>query len=184
LLGLKLSAMSGHDFVQRLETHFGDKITGANLDVKDPWVEVNPTSWFEVALYLRDEPDLAFDLLNCISGVDYFEPDPKKAKKFAWEPHTEVVYHLSSIRHKHSLVIKLMLPRWKDDQAGQLPEVPSVAEIWRTADWHEREVYDLSGVQFVGHPDPRRILCPEDWIGHPLRRDYEMPLDYHGIRGR
>ena len=79
MLGLKLSVMSGLDFVQRLKTQFGDKITGANLDVKDPWVEVNPTSWFEVASYLRDEPDLAFDLLNCISGVDYFEPDPKKS---------------------------------------------------------------------------------------------------------
>ena len=63
-------------------------------------------------------------------------------------------------------------------------EVPSVCSIWRTADWHEREVYDLSGVNFVGHPDLCRILCPEDWVGHPLRRDYEMPLEYHGIRGR
>jgi NADH-quinone oxidoreductase subunit C len=56
--------------------------------------------------------------------------------------------------------------------------------VWRTADWHEREVYDLSGVNFTGHPDLRRILCPEDWVGHPLRKDYEMPLDYHGIRGK
>ena len=65
-----------------------------------------------------------------------------------------------------------MLPRWKGDQPGELPEVPSVFEIWKTADWHERETYDLSGVRFTGHPDLRRILCPEDWVGHalPLKR--------------
>ena len=96
----------------------------------------------------------------------------------------EVVYHLSSTVKKHTLVLKVMLPRWKDDQPGQLPEVPSVADVWRTADWHEREVFDLSGVRFTGHPDLRRILCPEDWVGHALRKDYEMPLEYHGIRGR
>ena len=96
----------------------------------------------------------------------------------------EVVYHLSSIAKKHTLVVKVMLPRWKNDEAGQLPEVPSVVNVWRAAEWHEREVYDLSGVWFAGNPDMRRILCPEDWVGHPLRRDYEFPLEYHGIRGR
>ena len=98
--------------------------------------------------------------------------------------HQVVVYHLSSIAKKHSLVVKANLPRWKDDVEGQLPEVPTVSDVWRTADWHERELYDLSGVRFVGHPNLRRILCPEDWVGHPLRKDYEMPLEYHGIRGR
>jgi NADH-quinone oxidoreductase subunit C len=88
------------------------------------------------------------------------------------------------MQHKHSLVLKVILPRWKDDQPGQLPELPSVAHIWSTADWHEREVYDLMGVFFTDHPNLRRILCPEDWVGHPLRKDYEMPLEYHGIRGR
>ena len=133
---------------------------------------------------MRDDADLAFDMLNCITVVDYFEPDPKKAAKTGWDPHLELVYHLSSIQKKHTLVVKVKLPRWKDDQPGELPEVPSVAGIWSTADWHEREVYDLSGVRFLGHPNLRRILCPEDWVGHPLRKDYEMPLEYHGIRGR
>jgi NADH-quinone oxidoreductase subunit C len=94
------------------------------------------------------------------------------------------VYHLWSFKGKVSLVLKVMLPRWQDDVPGQIPEVPSVSHIWPTADWHEREVYDLSGVRFVGHPSLRRILCPEDWVGHPLRKDYDMPLEYHGIRGR
>ena len=71
-----------------------------------------------------------------------------------------------------------------DLDAYQLPEIPTVTDIWSTAHWHERETYDLSGVRFVGHPYLRRILCPEDWVGYPLRKDYEMPLEYHGIRGR
>ncbi len=176
--------MSGPNLFDRLKQKFGDKISGANLQAIDPWIEVLPGGLVEVCRYLKSEPDLRFDMLNCITGVDYFEPDPKKAAKAPFEPHLEVVYHLSSISKKHSLVIKVKLPRWKNDQQGELPEVPTVSGVWSTANWHEREVYDLSGVNFVGHPDLRRILCPEDWVGHPLRRDYEQPLEYHGIRGR
>jgi NADH-quinone oxidoreductase subunit C len=176
--------MSGQAFVDRLRGRFGDGITGANLEAIDPWIEVAPAALVPVCQYLKDEPDLRFDMLNCITAVDYFEPDPKKAAKVAWSPHLELVYHLWSFPNKASLVLKVMLPRWRDNVAGQLPEIDSVSHIWRTADWHEREVYDLSGVYFRGHPNLRRILCPEDWVGHPLRKDYEMPLEYHGIRGR
>jgi len=138
----------------------------------------------EVATALRDDPAWLFDYLHCISGVDLLETDPKKAAKTEWEPHLQVVYHLSSIRLKHRLVLKVHLPRWKEDQEGELPELASVASLWNTANWHEREVYDLCGVRFTNHPNLRRILCPEDWVGYPLRKDYEMPLEYHGIRGR
>jgi NADH-quinone oxidoreductase subunit C len=176
--------MTGPQFLQRLQQNFDDRIAGSDLEALDPWVEVAPSVLVEVAAYLRDEADLRFDMLNCITAVDYFEPDEKKAKKVSWDPHIEVVYHLSSIEHKHTIVLKVKLPRWKDDQAEELPEVPSLAGVFSTADWHEREVFDLSGVRFTGHPDLKRILCPEDWVGHPLRKDYEMPLEYHGIRGR
>ena len=171
-------------FLDLLKDRFGDGVSDANLEALDPWIEVRPAALLDVCQFLRYEPNLKFDFLNCVSGVDYFEPDPKKAAKAEFEPHMEVVYHLYSMTHKRSLVVKVMLPRWKDDEPGKLPEVPSVAGLWRTADWHEREVFDLSGVRFVGHPDLRRILCPEDWEGHALRKDYEMPLEYHGIRGR
>jgi NADH-quinone oxidoreductase subunit C len=134
----------------RLKKQFGDKITGSNLEALDPWIEASPAGLVEVCQYLKSQPDLQFNLLNCITAVDYFEPDPKKAAKAAFQPHLEVVYHLSSVTKKHSLVLKVMLPRWKDDVEGQLPEVPTVSNVWRTADWHEREVYDLSGVNFVG----------------------------------
>ena len=170
--------------LDRLKKKFGDKITGTNEQAIDPWIEVAPSGIVEVCRYLKTEPDLSFELLNCISGVDYFEPDPKKAAKAAFQPHVEVVYHLSSVTKKHSLVLKVILPRWKNDQPGEPPEVPSVSSVWPGANWHEREVYDLSGVYFTGHPDLRRILCPEDWEGYPLRKDYEMPREYHGIRGR
>lgn len=174
--------MSGQTFLDRLQKKFGDGITGSNFEAVDPWVEVSPEALVDVCCYLRDEADLRFNYLNCITAVDYFEPDPKKAAKTGWDPHLEVVYHMWSIPHKTSLVLKVMLPRWKGNTPGEIPEVPSVAGVWSTADWHEREVYDLSGVRFTGHPNLRRILCPEDWEGYPLRKDYEMPLEYHGIR--
>lgn len=176
--------MSGAELVSRLKDKFGDAISGSNLEAIDPWIEVTPQELPDVCRFLKEADDLQFNLLNCITAVDYFEPDPKKAAKTGWEPHLEIVYHLSSTTKKHSLVLKVMLPRWKNDQPGELPEVASVADVWRGADWHEREVYDLSGVSFTGHPDLRRILCPEDWEGYPLRKDYEMPLEYHGIRNR
>ncbi len=158
--------MSGQVFLDRLKHQFGDAVTGANLTAIDPWIEVAPEGLVDVCRYLRDEPDLRFDLLNCISGVDYFEPDAKKAAKLDWQPHLEVVYHLSSLANKTNLVVKVFLPRWKDDQPGELPEVPSVACLWSTADWHEREMFDLVGVRFTGHPDLRRILVPRG-LGRP-----------------
>lgn len=176
--------MSDNKFFTRLKGRFGASIVGSNFEAIDPWIEVAGDALVAICQYLRDESDLRFNFLNCITVVDYFEPDPKKAAKTDWEPHLELVYHLSSIQHKHSLVIKVTLPRWKNDIPGDMPHVPSVTGVWRTADWHEREVYDLSGVWFDGHPELTRILCPEDWEGHPLRKDYQMPLEYHGIRGR
>ena len=81
------------DLIGRLKNKFGDIITGANVEALDPWVEVAPDGLVEICTYLRDESDLRFDMLQCISGVDYCEPDPKKAAKLDWEPHLEVVYH-------------------------------------------------------------------------------------------
>jgi NADH-quinone oxidoreductase subunit C len=176
--------MTTADIIASLEQKFGDRIKSKKADALDPYVVVEPADLEAVCRYLRSEPRLGFDMLNCISGVDYLEPDPKKAPKAGFEPHTEVVYHLSSFQNRHRFVVKVVLPRWKDNKPGELPEVPSLTSLWAIADWHEREVYDLSGIRFVGHPDLRRILLSEDWVGHPLRKDYEFPLEYHGIRGR
>ena len=177
--------MAGPAFVEQLKAKFGDKIAGANLENLDPWIEVTPDGLLEVCRYLRDEPTLAFDYLNCISGVDYLHTDEKKAAKSEWQPHTEVVYHLFSMKHKHSLVLKVILPRWKDDKPGELPEVPSVSgSVGARPTGTSARCTTCRASYFTGHPNLRRILCPEDWVGHPLRKDYEMPLEYHGIRGR
>ena len=167
-----------------LEDRFGPAVTGKKLDALDPWVSVEPARVVEVCTFLRDDPRLRFDLLNCITAVDFLEPDPKKAPKAGFDPHLELVYHLSSFTLRHRFVLKLVLPRWRDNVPGQLPEVPSVSGVWATADWHERETFDLCGVMFTGHSDLRRILLAEDWEGHPLRKDYEFPLEYHDIRCR
>jgi NADH-quinone oxidoreductase subunit C len=176
--------MTSPEIAGLLEDRFGPPITGKKMDAVDPWIIVDPAYLVEISRFLHDDPRLRFDLLNCITGVDYFEPDAKKAPKAGFEPHLEIVYHLQSFLHKHRFVVKVMLPRWKDNQAGQLPEVPSVSEIWQTANWHERETFDMYGVTFTGHPDLSRILLSEDWEGYPLRKDYEFPLEYHGIRCR
>jgi NADH-quinone oxidoreductase subunit C len=168
----------------RLDSAFQRWLVGKGLAAIDPWIEIKAEGLRDVCSYLRDEPELAFDMLNCITAVDYFEPDPTKAAQMPWQPHIEMIYHLSSLVHRHRIVLKTRVPRWLDDTPGRLPEVPSVSDIWRTAEWHEREVFDLSGVLFPGNGDMRRILCPEDWEGYPLRKDYVMPLEYHGIRGR
>jgi NADH-quinone oxidoreductase subunit C len=176
--------MTPAEIIPILAERFGAAITAKKADAIDPWIAVEPARLVEVCQFLRDDPRLRFELLNCVSGVDYLEPDPKKVAKAGFEPHTEVVYHLQSLTHRHRFTLKIFLPRWKENQPGQLPELPSVAHVWATADWHEREVYDLSGVWFTGHPNLTRILLAEDWEGHPLRKDYEYPLEYHGIRCR
>jgi len=170
------------EILETLRQRFGPEVLVAATDAIDPWIEVTPQALVDVCCFLRDEPGLRFGMLQCITGVDYLQVDPKR--KIEGQPRIEVLYHLLSLVHKHRLVLKVTLPRWKDGLQGQLPEAPSVTGVWKTAIWHEREVYDLMGVRFLGHPDLTRILCPDDWEGHPLRKDYEMPLEYHGIRGR
>ncbi len=177
--------MTTTEMITLLEQQFGPAITAKNAEALDPCVVVEPAKLVEVCTFLRDDPRLKFEMLNDISGVDYLEPDPKKVAKAGFEPHLEVVYHLSSFSYPGwRFTVKLVLPRWKDNVVGQLPEVPTLVNVWRTADWQEREVFDLMGVFFTGHPNLVRILLNDDWVGHPLRKDYEFPLEYHGIRCR
>lgn len=177
--------MTAADTIAVLEAQFGAAITDKKVDALDPFVTVEPAKLVEVCTFLRDDARLKFALLNDITGVDYLEPDAKKAPKAGFEPHLEVLYHLSSFARPGSrFTVKVVLPRWKDGVAGALPEVPSVSAVWKTADWHEREAYDLVGVFFTGHPNLVRILLNDDWTGHPLRKDYEFPLEYQGIRCR
>jgi NADH-quinone oxidoreductase subunit C len=134
----------------------------------DPILVVRADALREIAVFCRDDEALRFDLLNCISGIDYPPADGAPGS-------IEVVYALDSTVHKHRLLLKLKLPR--DD-----PRAPSLETIWRAADWHERETFDLFGVIFEGHHNLVRILCAEDWEGHALRKDYVIPERYHGIK--
>lgn len=176
--------MTGSEIITVLKEKFAAKIKADKADVLDPYVVVEAGDLPDVCRFLRDDPRLQFDLLNCISGVDYLETEKAKVAKAGFEPHLEVVYHFSSFVKKHRFVVKVLLPRWKDNKEGELPEVPSITHLWPAADWHEREAYDMVGVRFTGHPALRRILLSEDWEGYPLRKDYVFPLEYHGIRGR
>lgn len=177
--------MTPADTLALLQTEFGPAIPSVNPDAPDPFAVVDPARLVAVCTFLRDDPRLRFALLNNLSGTDFLETDPKKVAKAGFDPHLEVIYHLSSFAEPgRRIALKVVLPRWKNDVVGALPELPTVSGVWRTADWHEREVFDLLGVRFVGHPDPRRILMNDDWVGHPLRKDYEFPLEYHDIRCR
>ncbi len=155
--------MTPSEIHQRLEQKFPGKIKRAELEAIDPFLVVDTASIAEMGTWLRDESELAFDTLHCLSGVDYLKDEKM-----------EVVYHLCSMKHRHWIVLKVELPR---DGA----KVPTVENVWRTANWHEREAYDLYGIRFEGHSDPRRIFLPEDWQGHPLRKDWEWPDEWHGI---
>ena len=165
-----------------LERFGPDVVLGLNERAIDGWIDVAPAAIAEVGLFLRDDEQFRFDHLSDLCAVDYLEADPVKAARFPYQPHLEVVYHLSSYATRKHCVLKAPLPRWRNDVPGQLPELPSVSHVWPIADWHEREAYDLMGVWFTGHPNLVRMLMPEDWQGHPLRKDYNWPDEYHGIR--
>lgn len=124
----------------------------------------------EVCLFLRDHDQVFFDLLSCMTAIDN---GPEAGT-------LEVNYNLYSIPYEHHLLLRVTVPR--NIEGAPLPVVPTVSDIWRTAEWHEREAFDLMGIRFEGHPDLRRILLAADWVGHPLRKDYKIQEYYHGIK--
>ncbi|WP_428330968.1 NADH-quinone oxidoreductase subunit C [Mucilaginibacter sp.] len=123
-----------------------------------------------VCLELRNNPETYFDFLSSITGVDYGTEN----NRFG------VVYHLASIPYKTQLTLKTSVQNNGDPD--DLPTFPSLTAVYRTADWHERETYDLLGIFFEGHPDLRRILLPDDWEGFPLRKGYKNAEYYKGIK--
>ncbi|MDI9878171.1 NADH-quinone oxidoreductase subunit C [Flectobacillus longus] len=123
-----------------------------------------------VAKFLFENENCYFDMLSCITALDN---GVEKATM-------EVIYNLYSIPYEHKMMLKVIVPRNAKDEPA--PSVLTLSHIWRTADWHEREAFDLVGIRFEGHPDLRRILLPEDWDGHPLRKDYQAQEYYHGIQ--
>ena len=123
------------------------------------WVTafVDASNWKTIAGQLRSDEAFKLDYLFCVTCVD-------------WKTHLAMVYHLTSTMYRHALVIKAKLDR--ND-----PEIETVSDIWRTAEFHEREAYDLFGVKFLNHPDLRRLLLTDDFVGYPLRKDFEDPIN-------
>ncbi len=148
-------------FVER----FGDKIISVHSADRHPRVHVDAEAAIDVLRFARDEPSLKFDWLASLSGIDYAADD-----KLC------VAYDLWSFSLGHRFAVKAYC-------SHAHPHMPSVCDLWSAANWQEREAFDLLGIVFDGHPDLRRILCAEDWEGHPLRKDYVFPREYHGIPG-
>ncbi|MBN8675666.1 MAG: NADH-quinone oxidoreductase subunit C [Chitinophagales bacterium] len=141
-----------------------NKITGllptATFEEGGEWlnITIEPKDWLSFAQQLRNDSDLFFDYLFCLTCID-------------WKTHLTMVYHLSSTTHRHNIVIKVKLDRNK-------PEIETVSHIWRTAEFHEREVYEMFGVYFLNHPDLRLLILPDGWEGkNPLRKDFEDPIN-------
>jgi NADH-quinone oxidoreductase subunit C len=162
-----------------LTIQFGPAIQ-VNTQNLQPYLIVPAEQLVDLCWFLRDDDRLFFDLLACVTGIDNGPGRAAGAVDSTDAGTMDVIYNLTSIPYEHDLMLKVVVPR--NDGSAKLPVVPSIAHIWRTADWHEREAFDLVGISFHNHPDLRRILLPTDWIGYPLRTDYQEPDQYHGIK--
>ncbi len=141
---------------EELKIKITELLTLATFEEGGEWLNINvePKDWLSMAQQLRNDNSLHFDYLFCLTCID-------------WKTHLTMVYHLSSTRYRHNIVIKAKLDRNK-------PDIESVSHIWRTADFHEREVYEMFGVNFLNHPDLRLLILPDGWEGkNPLRKDFE-----------
>ena len=141
----------------------------------DSSIVVSPDFLHPVCQALSQHPDWDLHILQAITGCDYLAQEASEEQKMpAQKARIEVSYLLTSLRKNHDLILKVKLPR-------QNPALDSVCDIWASANFQERECYDMLGVCFHHHPDLRRILCPDDWEGHPLRRDYRVQKSWHGM---
>jgi NADH-quinone oxidoreductase subunit C len=167
--------MAPEAILRILQETFADEVVELVPEGVHPHAVVKPERWHDIALFLRDDERLGFDWLRSISGVDHIED---KLLTAVYDLHaTGKPDQPGELWHvRNEIAVKVRADR-------DNPHIPSVADVWPTANWHEREAYDLLGITFDGHPDLRRILCCDDWVGHPLRKDYEFPAEYHGIPG-
>ncbi|MGE3539242.1 MAG: NADH-quinone oxidoreductase subunit C [Candidatus Tectimicrobiota bacterium] len=157
--------MTPEEIYRTLQERFSTQVLSFHDKAADPSITVEAAAIYHIGEYLKYDPECQFDSLMCLSGVDYGS-----------EKNTVgVVYNLHSMTLRHKITIKVELPR----QGGTLP---TVCDLWHTAEWHEREAYDMYGMRFTNHPDHRRILLPDDWEGYPLLKDYQVQEFYHGIK--
>lgn len=163
-----------------LKEKFGSAVIELKTDKPvEPFIVVNPLEIDKICMFLRDSNDLQFDSIMNLSGVDDANGIKQKDEnglETIKGGTLSVFYHLESTKLRHKLTLKTSTDREK-------PEVVTVTEVWKGADWHEREAYDMYGIIFLNHPDLRRILMPYDWeFGYPLRKDYKNPEFYQGMK--
>lgn len=157
--------MSFEEIIDRIIKQMGEIVLSQNAESSPPSIEISVDNLLPCFQFLYKDEQLYFDMLSCITGLD----NGVEAETM------EVIYNLYSIPFDHHLMVKVTIPRAK-------PIVPTVSSIWKTADWLERETYDMFGINFTDHPDLRRILLPADWEGFPLRKDYEEQEVYRGVK--
>jgi NADH-quinone oxidoreductase subunit C len=153
--------MTPQEIAALIADRFGGSIVESKPDAGNPWSAVDPAAILEISRFLRSDDRLSMDHLELLGGVDY-------------KDRIEVVYVLYSMQHRHRYTLKCLLPR-------EAPALHAVETVWSVANWHEREAYDMFGIIFEGHSDMRRILCPDDWEGYPLRKDYQPPKSYRDM---
>jgi NADH-quinone oxidoreductase subunit C len=153
--------MKPHEIAALLAEKFDKKILESKTDVLNPWSLVDPAAISEICNFIRFDDRLNMDHLELLGGVDY-------------QDRLEVVYILYSMKLHHRYTLKCNLPR-------EAPKIQTVETVWSVANWHEREAFDMFGIEFEGHSDLRRILCPDDWEGYPLRKDYKIPKSYNDM---
>lgn len=162
--------MNFYEIKEILSNKFGENtFLEINQKSNQPILQIGVQQFIEVCKFLHEDERLFFDYLECITGIDN-----------GLEKGTvDVLYNLTSIPYQHNLTIKVTISR---QIKGNLSTIPTLSNIWKTANWHEREAFDLVGIYFEEHPDLRRILLPSDWHGYPLRKDYQEQDFYHGIK--
>jgi NADH-quinone oxidoreductase subunit C len=153
--------MNASEISSLLKDQFGEGIIESKPEVMSPWSVVDPSRILEVSRFMHDDERLKMDHLELLGGVDF-------------KDRMEVVYVLNSLTYHHRYTLKCRLPR-------ENPAILTVESVWKVANWHEREAYDMFGIVFEGHSDLRRILCPDDWEGFPLRKDYKYPKSYRDM---
>ena len=145
---------------EELKIKFIELLPTASFEEGSEWTTINVEAgeFLSFMQQLRNEPSLYFNYLFCLTCVD-------------WKTHLTMVYHLTSTRHRHNMVVKVKLDRAK-------PAIETVSHIWRTAEFHEREVYEMFGIDFLNHPDLRLLILPDGWEGkNPMRKDFEDPVN-------
>lgn len=143
--------MTPDEVVQAIRSQFGEAVKASEVKGVEARMDIDREKSYELLARLKE---MGFRYLNCVSSVDWIASGE-----------LEAVYNLSSLEEPTKVLVRVRVPR-------EDPVIRSVVSLWSTADWHEREAYDLMGIRFEGHPDLRRILTSEDWVGHPLRKDY------------